>query len=345
MDNRFLFYGPGHNSPFDNLVVYINKKIALVQGMIGTYGVGTAAPTASNIPAGKYAVWYNTSNSTVGIYFNYNGVVGSFAGGGGGTISLTTTGTTGAAVLVGSTLNIPQYQGAITLTTTGTSGAATLSGNTLNIPQYSGNAGTVTSFSAGALSPLFGTSVATSTSTPALTFSLSAAVANAIFGNNTGSTAAPAYFVPTSTTLNGWFGATIQTAITLTTTGSSGAATFSAGTLNIPQYTGGASLLTRQSIVSGTSATGTSGNLVVTFNFGTTASTFNFTMPASPTDQQTVEFEGGGTLTSGSEVNSLTITPNAGQSLIQAVALTTLGVGEYAKFRYNTSLTAWMREI
>lgn len=35
-------------------------------------------------------------------------------------------------------------QGAITLTTTGTSGAATLIGNTLNIPQYSGGGGTIT---------------------------------------------------------------------------------------------------------------------------------------------------------------------------------------------------------
>jgi len=61
-------------------------------------------------------------------------------------LTLTTTGTSGAATLVGSTLNIPQYQGALTLTTTGTSGAATLVGNTLNIPQYTGGGGgTVTS--------------------------------------------------------------------------------------------------------------------------------------------------------------------------------------------------------
>ena len=56
--------------------------------------------------------------------------------GGQATISLTTTGTSGAATFVSNTLNIPQYQGAITLTTTGTSGAATLVGNTLNIPNY-----------------------------------------------------------------------------------------------------------------------------------------------------------------------------------------------------------------
>ncbi len=53
--------------------------------------------------------------------------------------------------------------------------------------------GTVTSFSSGGLSPLFTTSVATSTTTPALSFSLSTAAADTLFGNNTGSTAAPGY--------------------------------------------------------------------------------------------------------------------------------------------------------
>jgi hypothetical protein len=45
------------------------------------------------------------------------------------------------------TLDTASYQGALTLTTTGTSGAATLVGNTLNIPQYQGG---VTSVNAGA---------------------------------------------------------------------------------------------------------------------------------------------------------------------------------------------------
>ena len=66
----------------------------------------------------------------------------SNTGGGGTTLSLTTTGTSGASTLAGSVLNIPIYQGQLTLTTTGTSGAATLSGTTLNIPQYSGGGGT-----------------------------------------------------------------------------------------------------------------------------------------------------------------------------------------------------------
>jgi hypothetical protein len=53
--------------------------------------------------------------------------------------------------------------------------------------------GTVTSFSAGTLSPLFTTSVATATTTPALTFSLSNAAANTVFGNFTGSSAGPSF--------------------------------------------------------------------------------------------------------------------------------------------------------
>jgi hypothetical protein len=54
--------------------------------------------------------------------------------------------------------------------------------------------GTVTTFSAGALSPLFTTSVATATTTPALSFSLSNAAQNSVFaGPSTGGTGAPSY--------------------------------------------------------------------------------------------------------------------------------------------------------
>lgn len=60
-------------------------------------------------------------------------------------------------------------------------------------PAVAGGSGTVTSFSAGTLSPLFTTSVATSTSTPALTFSLTNAGAGTLFGNPTGAPAAPSF--------------------------------------------------------------------------------------------------------------------------------------------------------
>jgi hypothetical protein len=53
--------------------------------------------------------------------------------------------------------------------------------------------GTVTDFSAGDLSPLFTTTEATTTTTPALSFTLTPAAANTFFGNGTGSTAAPTF--------------------------------------------------------------------------------------------------------------------------------------------------------
>lgn len=54
--------------------------------------------------------------------------------------------------------------------------------------------GSVTSFSAGALSPLFTTSVATATTTPALTFALSNAAQNSVFaGPASGGAGAPSY--------------------------------------------------------------------------------------------------------------------------------------------------------
>ncbi len=57
-----------------------------------------------------------------------------------------------------------------------------------------GGSGTVTSFSAGNLSPLFTTSVATPTTTPALSFSLSTQSANLVFtGPSSGAAAAPTF--------------------------------------------------------------------------------------------------------------------------------------------------------
>lgn len=82
--------------------------------------------------------------------FAANAHADSFAGvctsGGGSSISLTTSGTSGASTLASSVLNIPVYQGALTLTTTGSSGASTLTGTTLNIPNYAGS-GTLGYFS------------------------------------------------------------------------------------------------------------------------------------------------------------------------------------------------------
>lgn len=65
-----------------------------------------------------------------------------------------------------------------------------------------GGSGTVTNFSAGNLNPLFTTSVANSTTTPALSFSLSSASSYTVFGNQTGSSAAPSYGKLSISTIN-----------------------------------------------------------------------------------------------------------------------------------------------
>jgi hypothetical protein len=86
-----------------------------------------------------------------------------------------------------------------------------------------GGSGTVTSVSVVSANGFAGT-VATSTTTPAITVSTS--ITGVLKGNGTAISAATA-------------GTDYQAPITLTTTGTSGASTFVGNTLNIPQYSGG----------------------------------------------------------------------------------------------------------
>ena len=72
-------------------------------------------------------------------------------------------------------------QGTLTLTTTGTSGAATLVGNTLNIPNYAGSTGTVTAVSVVNANGVSG-SVANPSTTPAITITLGAITPTSVNG-------------------------------------------------------------------------------------------------------------------------------------------------------------------
>lgn len=73
-------------------------------------------------------------------------------------------------------------------------GAATPTFRALVTADLPAGTGTVTNFTAGNLSPLFTTNVATSTTTPALTFTLTNQSANLVFaGPSTGSAAAPTF--------------------------------------------------------------------------------------------------------------------------------------------------------
>jgi hypothetical protein len=165
------------------------------------------------------------------------------------------------------------YQAPITLTTTGTSGAATFVSNVLNIPQYSGGGGSGTVTSVALTAPSIFTvtgSPITTSGTLAISYSGTALpVANGgsgattltgvLKGNGTSAfTAATA-------------GTDYQAPITLTTTGTSGVATFVGNTLNIPNYaTGGGS-----GTVTSVGGTGTVNGITLT---GTVTTSGNLTL-------------------------------------------------------------------
>ena len=151
--------------------------------------------------------------------------------------SLTTTGSSGSATLVSNVLNIPTYTlsglgGQVALNGTG---FVKISGTTIsydnstyylasNPSGYTTNVGTVTSVAAitlGTTGTDLSSSVATGTTTPVITLNVPTASAT-----NRGVLSSADW-----TTFNNK-----QGTITLTTTGTSGAATLTGSTLNIPQY-------------------------------------------------------------------------------------------------------------
>lgn len=92
---------------------------------------------------------------------------------------------------------LPFANGGTGLSALGTAGQVlAVKGDLSGLEYVNAAIGSVTSFSAGNLSPLFTTSVSNASSTPALSFTLSNAGAYTVFGNNTGASAAPAYFTP-----------------------------------------------------------------------------------------------------------------------------------------------------
>jgi len=132
-----------------------------------------------------------------------------------------------ANVTINSTYTpITASQGGTGLTAPGTAGnvlTSTGSGWISSASGGGGGSGTVTSVSVVSANGLAG-AVANATTTPAIT--LSTSVTGLLKGNGTAISAATA-------------GTDYQAPITLTTSGTSGAATFTSNTLNIPQYAGG----------------------------------------------------------------------------------------------------------
>jgi hypothetical protein len=196
-----------------------------------------------------------------------------------------------------------------------------------------GGSGAVTSVSVTSANGFAGT-VATATTTPAI--SISTTVNGIAKGNGTGFSAAVA-------------GTDYQIPIILTTTGTSGAATFSSGTLNIPNYTYTPSsnvVNAKTTITTGTSSTVPANTRRVYFDPSTLLSTFTLTLPAAPSDGDEILISFGGTIASGATVvTSLTVSANAGQGLIQYVTPLTAKGGDNILYHFNASNSKWYREL
>lgn len=238
------------------------------------FNPGSVAGNPSSLSNGD--MWYNSTGNVLNA--RINGATVSLGSGGGGSGTVTSVTFTGDGILdsatpstavttSGSVVATPINQSANTILagpTTGSAaapsfraivpadlplgsasafGAVKVDGTTITssggvITAVTGGGGTVTAVSAGNLSPLFTTIVATSTTTPAISFSLSTAAAHTVLGNATGSTAAPAYntfsaalddaISSTQGTImyrnaSGWVGLAPGTATNVLTTGGAGA--------------------------------------------------------------------------------------------------------------------------
>lgn len=174
----------------------VQMDIANTSGVVSVAAGGTgtgSAPATNNILVASSSTAY----APVAVSGDLTNSVGAFTIGANKVTYAKMQAVSTTSKLLGSSSTTTAVQ-EITLGT-----GLSLSGTTLSA---TGSGGTVTSFSAGTLSPLFTTSVATSTTTPALTFALTNAAANSIFGNNQTASATPGYQTSIAITGTGSFG-------------------------------------------------------------------------------------------------------------------------------------------
>jgi len=100
-----------------------------------------------------------------------------------------------------------------------------------------------------------------------------------------------------------------------------------------------------QTITSGTAATVTDSTTWFIINPASVLTSFALTMPASPYNGKVVSFSFGGTITATAEsvVNTFTVVPNTGQSIVGQTVFYSVETDNHFTFKYNSSLSKWYR--
>lgn len=103
--------------------------------------------------------------------------------------------------------------------------------------------------------------------------------------------------------------------------------------------------LSLQKITSGSTGTVTSSNSVYLIDPASTLSTYIATLPASPVDMQIVIFHFGGSLLSGNVINSFSVVPNSGQTIVDNTPVTFVSVtpDNTAEYRWIATNSKWYR--
>jgi hypothetical protein len=194
--------------------------------------------------------------------------------------------------------------------------------------QTASGSGTVTSFSSGNLSPLFTSSVATASSTPALSYTLSNAGAHTFLGNNTGASAAPAYVQPNFSDLAGSVAATQMPALSGDVTSSAGSTTTKVEKIQGVTVSNTAPTSGQVLTYNGTNwapATPASGGSAPTYTIRTLSVTFNDSVSGT--------------------VSSQTVSCNAGEKVISGGYLIDDSMSIVSVGSYPSSATSWTVRI
>jgi len=230
----------------------------------GVFGQVTFFSGTDTISGSTDLVWDNT-NKRLGIGIASPTVTLDISGSVKATALIKSGGTSAQILLAdGTTTPTSTFQAAITLTTTGTTGSSTLVAGVLNVPTYT-FVSSVNAITLGTSGTDLTSTVANSTTTPTITLNVPTASAT-----NRGALSSADW-----TTFN-----SKQATITLTTSGTSGAATLVGATLNVPNYTNVGTVTSVAALTLGTSGTDLSSSVanststpVITLNVPTASAT------------------------------------------------------------------------